>query len=196
MNMNKCKQTVHCHSPASCKYPTFHLFPNQRTWWMSPLPAAVGPHTLIQTHSHTHTGSDRCSRLHILLFYFGCVDKRAGSCPKMVNGAVERSGTRTNQRCALDTRLPCDARTGFHWRKSRGSVRAKYKPTNDSGAHVGLLLDEKMLKIVTGWRYRRFLTGNTEGAVSGGIPGNTWRDPPYNRSFVFWFFYTEGWGNA
>lgn len=94
------KKIVHFLSPGSCKYPdfeAFHLFQTSETDECH-LCQLLSAHTLIQTHSHTHTGSDQCRRLHTLLFYFGCVDKRAGPCPNMVNGAVERSGSPANRR--------------------------------------------------------------------------------------------------
>lgn len=55
--------------------------------------------------------------------------------------------------------LPCDARSGFHWRKSRGRVRSKYKPATTAALTWGYYemkntKNSRSLEVQTDWKCR------------------------------------------
>lgn len=131
---------------------------------MSPRLASVSTHTHSDTFTHNtlrvrprQTGS---TPLHSC-FILGCIDKKACLCPNMVLGRWNVPG-RQPISSGLDADvLPCDARTGFHWRKIRGSVPAKNTPQRKRRSR-GAITGWKMLKITAIWRRRRFLAGNVD----------------------------------
>lgn len=85
---------------------------------MSPRPAAVRVHALIQTHPRARTGPHERRRLHTLLFYFGCVDTRGGLVPK--HGARGGGTFRVSGQSA-----PRARRTFFRVTHTRDSIDAR-----------------------------------------------------------------------
>lgn len=157
------KQIVHFHSPDSGKYPdleAFHLFQTSEAAEFH-LCRRLSAHTLIQTHSHTHTGSSQRRRLHTLYFILAAAAGRRVCAQTWWTGRWNVPGRRPIS-VAPDTDVPpCDARTGFHWRKSRGSVRPKYSRQRQRRSR-GAITGWKMLKIVGVWRCSRFMSGNVD----------------------------------
>lgn len=151
---------------------------------MSPLPAAYGHTHSLKTQSHTHTlGQTNTVALHTLLFYHGCVDNKAGPCPNMVNGAVERSGSPANQRRVraptffrvTHNRDSIDARAGGacvlninrqRQRRSRGAITRWKNAKNSRGLEVRTFLWLEMIlhtctagRCVITWCARKHLDG-------------------------------------
>lgn len=131
---------------------------------MSPRLASVSTHTHSGTFTHNtlrvrprQTGS---TPLHSC-FILGCIDKKACLCPNMVLGRWNVPGQQPISSGLDADVLPCDARTGFHWRKIRGSVPAKNTPQRKRRSR-GAITGWKILKITAIWRRRRFLAGNVD----------------------------------
>lgn len=106
--------------------------------------------------------------------------QKADRCPKMVSRAVERSGSEANQRRRHTDVPPCDARAGFHWRKSRRSVCSKYNLITTAALTWGYCWmkrakNSRSLEAQTlyDWKYRRCIRLQRGGVLSHGRPGNT-----------------------
>lgn len=152
------------HSPVSCKYPDFevyHLFQTSKTDECH-LCQLLSERTLIQTHSHTHTGSDQCRRIHTLLFYFWL--RRHKGVSMTIHGEQGSGTFRVASQSASGF-----TQTFFHVTHARDSIDAR-----DGGASVlninrqrqqssrGAITGWKMLKIAVVSKCIRFFTGNVD----------------------------------
>lgn len=121
----------------------------------------LSAHTLIQTHS-THTlGRTSAGGSILSCFILPAAAQRRDCAQTWLTGRWNVPG-RQPISVALDTDVPpCDARTGFHWRKTRGSVRSKYNQQRQQRSR-GAITGWKMLKIVGVWRRILCKSGNVD----------------------------------
>lgn len=105
---------------------------------MNATSASCCQHTHSFNHTHTHTlgQTDAGGSTHSC-FILAASTKRRANAQKWWTGRWNVPGRQPISVWLGTDVLPCDARTGFHWRKSRGSVHSKYKPTTTAGLTWG-----------------------------------------------------------
>lgn len=139
------KQTGHFHSPGSGKYPdfeAFHLFQTSATEQMWPLPAAVSTHTHSVTLTHTHwVAPAQAAPCSLVLFWLRRPE--GGTLPKYgeQGGGTFRIASQSAGRSRQTVLRVTHVRDSIDARA--GGACVLNISGNDSGAHVGILLDEK-----------------------------------------------------
>lgn len=116
-------------------------------------------HTHSSRHTHTHTGSDQRWRLHTLYFILAAAAERRACAQTWWTGRWNVPA-RQPMSVALAQTFRVWRTPGIPLTQEAGGACELNITDNDSGAHVGLLLNEKMLKIEEVWRRSRFVSGN------------------------------------